>query len=88
MTHASQRVVVVTGASAKHAIKGFTISLRTELLHDGSNVRVSMVQMPAINTPQFDWSTNRMPGRPQPVGPIFQPEMCARAVGARSSGSG
>lgn len=65
---------------AKHAINGFTISLRTELLHDRSNVRVTLVQMPAINTPQFDWSKNRLPRKPQPVPPIFQPEVCARAV--------
>ena len=66
--------------AAKHAVRGFTSSLRAELLHDGSNVRVTMIQMPAINTPQFDWSMNRMKNRPEPVPPIFQPEMCARAV--------
>lgn len=66
--------------AAKHAVRGFTNSLRAELIHDGSNVRVTMIQMPAINTPQFDWSMNRMPHRPEPVAPIFQPEMCAEAV--------
>jgi NAD(P)-dependent dehydrogenase (short-subunit alcohol dehydrogenase family) len=66
--------------AAKHAINGFTISLRTELIHDHSNVRVTLVHMPAMNTPQFDWSKNRLPRKPQPVPPIFQPEVCARAV--------
>ncbi len=65
---------------AKHAIQGFTESLRCELLHDRSNVHVTMVQLPAINSPQFDWSRNRMPNRPQPVPPIFQPEVAARAI--------
>jgi hypothetical protein len=65
---------------AKHAIQGFTESLRCELLHDGSGVHVTMVQLPAINSPQFDWSRNRMPKRPQPVPPIFQPEVAARAI--------
>jgi NAD(P)-dependent dehydrogenase (short-subunit alcohol dehydrogenase family) len=66
--------------AGKHAVRGFTSSLRAELLHDGSNVRVTMIQMPAINTPQFDWSMNRMTNRPEPVPPIFQPELCAQAV--------
>ncbi|MCT9931460.1 SDR family oxidoreductase [Planotetraspora sp. A-T 1434] len=65
---------------AKHAIKGFTESLRCELLHDKSRVRVTMVQMPALNTPQFDWVLSRLPHRPQPVPPIYQPEVAARAV--------
>jgi short-subunit dehydrogenase len=65
---------------AKFAIRGFTDSLRTELMHDGSNVHVTMVQLPAINTPQFDWALNRMPRRPQPVPPIYQPEVAARAI--------
>jgi short-subunit dehydrogenase len=65
---------------AKHAVAGFTDSLRSELLHDKSNVRVSMVQLPALNTPQFDWSKSRMPRRAQPVPPIFQPELAARAI--------
>jgi len=66
--------------AAKHAIKGFTESLRTELLHDASRVRVTMVHMPALNTPQFDWVKSRLPNKPQPVPPIFQPEVGAQAV--------
>ncbi|THA71213.1 SDR family NAD(P)-dependent oxidoreductase [Streptomyces sp. A0958] len=65
---------------AKHAINGFTSSLRTELMHQGSNVRVTVVQMPAVNTPQFSWVLSRMKGRPQPVPPIYQPEVAAEAV--------
>ncbi|HEX9442337.1 MAG TPA: SDR family oxidoreductase [Roseiflexaceae bacterium] len=65
---------------AKHAIQGFTESLRCELLHDGSNVRVTMVQMPALNTPQFRWVKSRLPHRAQPVPPIFQPEVAAAAI--------
>ena len=59
---------------AKSAIRGFTDSLRTELLHSGSRVRVTMVQMPALNTPQFDWCRTRLARRPQPVPPIFEPD--------------
>ncbi len=66
--------------AAKHAVQGFTESLRTELLHDGSRVRVTMVQMPALNTPQFRWSKSRMPRKAQPVPPIFQPEVAAEAI--------
>jgi NAD(P)-dependent dehydrogenase (short-subunit alcohol dehydrogenase family) len=66
--------------AAKHAVHGFTQSLRTELLHDGSNVRVSEVQLPAENTPQFDWGRAKLPRRPQPVPPIFQPEVAAKAI--------
>jgi short-subunit dehydrogenase involved in D-alanine esterification of teichoic acids len=65
---------------AKHAIQGFTESLRCELLHDGSRVRVTMVQLPALNTPQFDWGRNRMPRKPQPVPPIYEPEVAADAI--------
>jgi len=65
---------------AKHAIQGFTESLRCELLHDGSAVHVAMVQLPAMNTPQFDWVKNRMPRRPQPVPPIYAPEVAADAI--------
>lgn len=65
---------------AKHAIKGFTQSLRSELIHDRSGVRVSMVQLPAMNTPQFEWTLNRMGEQAQPVPPIFQPEVGADAV--------
>ncbi len=66
--------------AAKHAIAGFTDSLRCELIHDHSHVRVTMVNMPALNTPQFDWVRSRLPGRGQPVPPIFQPEVAARAI--------
>jgi NADP-dependent 3-hydroxy acid dehydrogenase YdfG len=65
---------------AKHAIEGFTESLRSELRHDRSGVRVTMVQLPALNTPQFEWVRSRLPGRPQPVPPIFQPEVAAQAI--------
>jgi NAD(P)-dependent dehydrogenase (short-subunit alcohol dehydrogenase family) len=65
---------------AKHAILGFTESLRTELLHEGSNVRVTMVQLPAHNTPQFEWGRAKLPRHPQPVAPIFQPEVAAEAI--------
>jgi NAD(P)-dependent dehydrogenase (short-subunit alcohol dehydrogenase family) len=66
--------------AAKHAVKGFTESLRTELLHDGSGVRVTMVHMPALNTPQFGWVRSRLPHKAQPVPPIYQPEVGAEAV--------
>jgi short-subunit dehydrogenase len=66
--------------AAKHAMVGFTDSLRTELIHDRSRVHVTVVHMPAINTPQFGWCKTRMPRRAQPVPPIFQPEVCASAV--------
>jgi NAD(P)-dependent dehydrogenase (short-subunit alcohol dehydrogenase family) len=65
---------------AKHAIQGFNESLRCELLHAGSGVRTTMVQLPAVNTPQFDWVLSRMPGRARPVAPVFQPEVAARAI--------
>ncbi|HEY6749015.1 MAG TPA: SDR family oxidoreductase [Mycobacteriales bacterium] len=65
---------------AKHAIQGFTEALRCELLHDRSGVHVTMVQMPAVNTPQFDWVLSRLPRHAQPVPPIYQPELAARAV--------
>jgi NAD(P)-dependent dehydrogenase (short-subunit alcohol dehydrogenase family) len=65
---------------AKHAIQGFTESLRVELLHDKSNVHVTMVQMPAVNTPQFSWVLSRLPEKAQPVPPIYQPEVAAKAV--------
>jgi NAD(P)-dependent dehydrogenase (short-subunit alcohol dehydrogenase family) len=66
--------------AAKHAINGFTDSLRCELHHDSSNVRVTTVQMPAMNTIQFDWVKNRMPHMTQPVPPIFDPELAAEVV--------
>ncbi|WP_063007732.1 SDR family oxidoreductase [Nocardia kruczakiae] len=65
---------------AKHAIQGFHESLRCELLHERSRVRVTMVQMPAVNTPQFSWVLSRLPKQAQPVPPIYQPEVAARAV--------
>ncbi|GII85621.1 hypothetical protein Ssi03_36110 [Sphaerisporangium siamense] len=65
---------------AKHAIKGFTESVRTELLHAHSDVKITMVQLPAVNTPQFDWVLSRLGRHPQPVPPIFQPEVAARAI--------
>lgn len=66
--------------AAKHAIAGFTDSLRCELIHDKSNVRVTMVQMPALNTPQFGWVKSRLKYKARPVPPIFQPEVGARAI--------
>jgi short-subunit dehydrogenase len=66
--------------AAKHAVLGFHASLRTELLHDRSNVHSVMVQMPALNTPQFGWVKSRLPRKAQPVPPIFQPEVAARAI--------
>ncbi|MFH9865139.1 SDR family oxidoreductase [Streptomyces lydicus] len=65
---------------AKHAINGFTSALRTELLHQGSGVNVTLVKMPAVNTPQFSWVLSRLPRHPQPVAPIYQPEVAARAI--------
>jgi NAD(P)-dependent dehydrogenase (short-subunit alcohol dehydrogenase family) len=65
---------------AKHAVKGFTESVITELKHEGSNVRISMVELPGVNTPQFDWNDNGFEEHPMPVPPIFQPEVAARAV--------
>ena len=65
---------------AKHAIQGFTESVRCELLHERSHVRITMLQMPALNTPQFSWVRSRLPRHPQPVAPIYQPEVAARAV--------
>jgi NAD(P)-dependent dehydrogenase (short-subunit alcohol dehydrogenase family) len=65
---------------SKHALQGFHESLRTELLHDKSNVHVTMVQMPAVNTPQFSWVLSRLPRQAQPVAPIYQPELAAKAV--------
>ena len=65
---------------AKHAVNGFTSSLRCELLHENSGVQVTVVQMPAVNTPQFSWVKSRLPDKPQPVPPIYQPEVAARGV--------
>ncbi len=65
---------------AKFAIRAFTDALRSELLHDRSDIHITMVQMPALNTPQFDWGRNKLPMRPQPVPPIYQPEVAADAI--------
>lgn len=65
---------------AKHAIQGFIDSLRCELLHDKSEVTITMVQMPGVNTPQFDWIRAKLPGQPRPVGKVYQPEVAARAI--------
>ena len=65
---------------AKHAVNGFTSSLRCELLHEHSGVKVTVVQMPAVNTPQFSWVRSKLPRHPQPVPPIYQPEVAARGV--------
>lgn len=65
---------------AKHAIVGFTDSIRSELLHDQSNVHITAVMLPAMNTPQFSWCRTRLPRHPQPVPPIYQPEVAARAI--------
>jgi NADP-dependent 3-hydroxy acid dehydrogenase YdfG len=65
---------------AKFAIRGFTDALRSELKHDKSRVRLTMVQLPAVNTPQFDWARSRLPKRLQPVPPIFQPAAIAREI--------
>lgn len=66
--------------ASKHAVLGFFSALRTELIHDGSHVRTTMVQMPALNTPQFGWVRSKLPHKAQPVPPIFQPEVAARAI--------
>jgi NAD(P)-dependent dehydrogenase (short-subunit alcohol dehydrogenase family) len=65
---------------AKHALMGFLDSLRCELIHEKSNIHLTAVHMPALNTPQFAWARNKMPHRPQPVPPIYQPEIAARAI--------
>ena len=66
--------------ASKHAIMGFYASLRTELLHDHSNVKTTIVHMPALNTPQFGWEKSRLQRKAQPVPPIYQPEVAARAI--------
>ena len=65
---------------AKHGVIGFTDSIRSELIHDRSDVRITVVNLPGVNTPQFSWCRTRLPGHPQPVGPIYQPEIAARAI--------
>jgi len=66
--------------AAKHAVLGFTDALRCELLHDRSAVEVTMVHLPAVNTPQFDWVENHLPNRPAPPDPLYQPEVAARGI--------
>jgi NAD(P)-dependent dehydrogenase (short-subunit alcohol dehydrogenase family) len=66
--------------ASKFAIRGFTDALRSELIHEHSGIRLSMVQCPGMNTPQFDWARHRLPRKPQPVAPVYQPEVAARAV--------
>ena len=65
---------------AKHAVKGFTESIITELMHEKSKVKVCMIQLPGLNTPQFNWNLNKMPKHPMPVAPIFQPELPAKGI--------
>jgi NADP-dependent 3-hydroxy acid dehydrogenase YdfG len=69
-----------TYCGSKHAIKGVLDSLRAELLQEGSNVKVTLVQLPGVNTPQFDWVRTRLHRHPQPVAPVYQPEVAARAI--------
>lgn len=78
----SERSIPLQSAycGAKHAINGFSSSLRCELLHENSGVHVTVVQMPAVNTPQFSWVRSKLPNYPQPVPPIYQPEIAARGV--------
>jgi NAD(P)-dependent dehydrogenase (short-subunit alcohol dehydrogenase family) len=78
----SERSIPLQSAycGAKHAINGFTESVRCELLHDKSHVQITVVQMPAVNTPQFSWVRSRLPRQPQPVAPIYEPEVAARGV--------
>jgi len=66
--------------AAKHALVGFLDSLRSELIHDRSRVKISAVHLPGVNTPQFDWARNKLPNRAQPLPPIFQPEVAAEAI--------
>jgi NAD(P)-dependent dehydrogenase (short-subunit alcohol dehydrogenase family) len=78
----SERSIPLQSAycGAKHAINGFTFSLRCELLHQKSGVHITVVQMPAVNTPQFSWVRSKLPRHPQPVPPIYQPEVAARGI--------
>jgi short-subunit dehydrogenase len=66
--------------AAKFAVRGFTDSLRSELAHEGSRIRLTMVQLPAVNTPQFDWARSRMAERARPLRPVFQPEAVAAQI--------
>src|SRR6185312_1127362 len=76
------RAIPLQGAycACKFAIRGFTDSLRAELEHDRSRITVSMLQMPGMNTPQFDWARNKLPNKYQPVGDVFDPEVAAEAA--------
>lgn len=65
---------------AKHGIQGFYDSLRSELMHDGSNIKTTMVQLPGVNTTQFGWVLSRLPNKPKPMGKVYQPEVAARAI--------
>ena len=65
---------------SKHAIQGMIDSIRSELLHDKSGVTITMVQLPGLNTPQFDWIRAKLPGKPRPIGAVYQPEIAARAI--------
>ena len=65
---------------AKHAVKGFTESVMTELMHEHSKVQICMIQLPGLNTPQFRWNLNKLPKHPMPVAPVFQPELPARGI--------
>lgn len=78
----SQRGIPLQSAycGAKHAVKGFTESVRTELLADHRNIDITLVQLPAVNTPQFEWVLSKLRRHPQPVPPIYQPEVAARAI--------
>jgi NAD(P)-dependent dehydrogenase (short-subunit alcohol dehydrogenase family) len=78
----SERAIPLQSAycGAKHAINGFTESVRCELMHEHSGVKITVVQMPAVNTPQFSWVRSRLPRHPQPVPPIYEPELAARGV--------
>jgi NAD(P)-dependent dehydrogenase (short-subunit alcohol dehydrogenase family) len=66
--------------AAKHAVRGFMGALRTELLHNRSHIRITQVHLPAVNTPQFTWGRTRVPNQPQPVPPIYKPEVAAKAI--------
>ncbi|MBY8870638.1 SDR family oxidoreductase [Micromonospora sp. PLK6-60] len=77
-----------TYCASKHAIVGFTEALRCELMHERSNVKVTMVHLPALNTPQFDWLASRLPRHAQPVPPIYQPVVAARAIVAAADRPG
>lgn len=65
---------------AKAAIRGFTDALRSELIHSKSTIRLTMVHLPAVNTPQFEWSRNKLPRTTRPVAPVYQPEAIAEAI--------